>query len=102
MCNQAVRQQLVDRVLALGRVHSETGSINELRRKCGIESSNKVFKRALGSAVKDGLVYCPRPAAQGVDDGDRSMTLIPGRKTSRKLVPQITPYSESLRPYFVS
>lgn len=101
MCNESVRRQIVEWVVACGSIHSETASMSDLRQKCGINSSNVVFKRALGSAVHHGLLVYHRPPAQALYDDDRPVTITPGPYAPRAAAPQTTPYSDSLRPYFV-
>ncbi len=102
MCDESVRQQLVERVIALGQVCSVTASIDDLRRQCGINSSNTVFKEALGSAIHHGLLTRHRPPAAALYDDERPITITPGPHAPQAAARQMTPYSDSLRHYFVS
>lgn len=97
MCNEAVRRKIVERLFELGSVCSESASNSDLRKKLGVESSNTVFKRALGSAVHREMVVRHRPVATGLYDDDRPITLMPG-PAARQLVPG----ASQQQPYFVS
>ncbi len=101
MCDQVVKQLIVERVRELGRVTSPSASYNDLRQKLGISSSNTVFKRALGSAIGDELVRYHKPSPEGNCDDSRPISLSPGPAVLQTVTSRATPYSDSLRPYFV-
>lgn len=95
MCNHEIRQAIVDRLTHHGPVRSMSGSIAELRVACGIFCSNTQFKRALGSAIRNGEVVWHRAPAECKDDDERPI----------KICAAITPsqYMATVRrPYFVS
>ncbi len=98
MCNEAVKQQIVERLCALGSVCSESASNRDLRQQLGFETSNNVFKRALGSAIKDDMVIRRRPPATGLYDDHRPVTLTPGPAADKVLASR----SAQPQPYFVS
>lgn len=98
MCNQAVKQQIVERLCALGSVCSESASNRELRLQLGFDTSNNVFKRALGSAIKDEMIIRHRPAPTSLCDDQRPVTLVPGPAAGKVLLLQ----RAQPQPYFVS
>ncbi len=97
MCNEKVKRQLVTRLCDVGRVTSDSASTRELREQLGFDVSNNVFKRALGSAIRDRLVTRRRRPATGPYDDHRPITLTPGPAATVRTTPIAQPL-----PYFVS
>ncbi len=97
MCNEAVKQKIVEQVCAKGRVSSDTASMRELKMKLEINTSNSVFSKALGCAIRNSLIIRHRPAATGLYDDVRPITLLPGPAASSMRRPDAQPL-----PYFAS
>lgn len=92
MCNTAIREAIVNRLVQHGPVRSTSGSIKELREACGIGGSNTQFSRALGSAIKNGDVVRHRPEPTCRDDDDRPITIFAARELSKNSTSSRSPY----------